>query len=456
MPSLGLSSYNFMLARQMLEHCRFAYKLYAQTCVYPMDPFYEAHGEGTLQTARDRLMAKVHEAKGTSADVKKFDPIEYDFTKTPNPHDGVVYRGGAKKEPYTLFHPRPLDKEIVYSRGFDLEGNAVGAAVQTASLTGSRRNCPFMGRTGMTKNHPDAGWQTWLGSVVYDPVKKVCVIVFRGSRSGVGSRALLQAQFKSAGSPDWVTDMNHLKDAKVQYLKGAHLACGFWFAYESCRKSLKAAYLEAVGNDAPKAIYITGHSLGGALAQCCYLDLMMGGELALAWLWKNLVTSATEIKCVPLSAPPIVLGKVSHRKLAMDVDATQILHYFCDKDVVHDSPLVTISGKKVGNWALGATTHALTSPYHLGTEIPLTNEHAFPDAHEPREVWRSLHASLDEEFWPNFNFDFLQSHGTFVTGLPKALEGELKAALEVSILSGAGHCPRQSVAGSGQKPRPSQ
>src|SRR4051812_38259106 len=36
-------------ARIMLEFCRFAYKAYAQTCVYPMDPFYESHGAGVWQ-----------------------------------------------------------------------------------------------------------------------------------------------------------------------------------------------------------------------------------------------------------------------------------------------------------------------------------------------------------------------------------------------------------------------
>lgn len=433
MPAIGLAAKNLKMARKMLEYCRFSYKLYAQTCVYPMDPFYEAHGEGTLQGARDRLMAKIHVDKGTQGDEKKFDPIEYDFTNTPNPHQGVIYRGGAKSEPYTLLHPRSIDKAIVSSRGFDLDGNAVGPAVATVSHTGALRNCPFMGRTGMTKNHPDSGWKSWLGSVVFDPATRVCVIVFRGSRSGVGSRALLQAQFKSIGSPDWVTDMNHLKEVKVPELKGAAMACGFWYAFASCRQSLIAAYHEAVGNAKPEAIYITGHSLGGGLAQCCYIDLMMGGELTRELVASKMMSNTAEIICYPISAPPVVLGKVSHRKLALSVDATQILHYFCDKDCVHDSPLVTGSVVKVGNWVMGSSTHPLTSPYHLGVEIPLANDNSFPDAHEPREVWRSLHASLDQEFWPTFTFDFLKSHGSFVTGLPSSLNADLKAAFQVSI-----------------------
>src|SRR5687767_8398230 len=104
-----------LTALEMLEYCRFAYKSYAQTCVYPMDPFYEAHGEGFVQGARDRVMAYVHDSLKLDDGSQKFDPIEYDLKRTPDPSKGIVYRGGVGKQPYILFQPRKLDNSICYA-----------------------------------------------------------------------------------------------------------------------------------------------------------------------------------------------------------------------------------------------------------------------------------------------------------------------------------------------------
>jgi hypothetical protein len=86
-----------LMARNCLELCRFAYKAYAQSCQFPMDPFYESWGPGfkVLESARDRLMAHIHDTLETpqSSDNRKFDPLLY-FSRTPNPHKGVVYQGG--------------------------------------------------------------------------------------------------------------------------------------------------------------------------------------------------------------------------------------------------------------------------------------------------------------------------------------------------------------------------
>jgi len=427
MKTYGDNSARLKRARQMLEYCRFSYKAYAQSCQFPLDPFYESWGPGfkMLPSARDRLIAHLHGKLKTNGNAKKFDPIKYILDRTPNPHKGVVYRGGLDTS-YILFQPRDLDKRISAAQGFDLKGKALPPATGLRA-TGNLRCGYFQGRTGMTENHPNSGWTSYLGAVVFDPAKKECVIVFRGSRSGSGERALAQAQFKSKGSPDWVTDMNHLKGIKVDKYGGATIAGGFHYAYESCKSSLLAAYRFAV-NAEPKTIYVTGHSLGGAIAQCGYLDITCGE-----------VGSALGIReqqprkfCFPISSPPVILGRASHQIIGMKADVSHVFHYYCPKDAVHASPLVDFSGAKFGNMFVAAFTHPSTDPFHMGCEISVPCDKAFPDAHEPDEVWKGLSGGKsDPAFWPTFELDVAKDT-SIVTKLPGGLGKDLQAAFESS------------------------
>lgn len=451
----GFSAKNMRIARQMLEHCRFSYKMYAQSCAYPMDPFYESHGHGG-DAARERLCKKIHSDLGSpreapnwravmpfvgrSTGVDKFDPVEYKLDETPNPHNGVIYRGCAretnfwgtkeKTEHYILFQPRPLDKSIASAKGFDLNGNAVDTGHTFGDATGDLRCAYFQGKTGLTKSHPTVGWPSYLGAVLYSPSKKRCVIVFRGSRSGVGGRALTGALFKSAGSPDWVTDMNWLKGPKVAKYDNAVMGAGFHYAYETCAKSLKAAFQEATRGSKPETIYFTGHSLGGALATVAYIDFVAGDLYkALGHTFgKNL-----QISCYPISAPPVILGREAHQKMGINVDASQIFHYFCPKDCVHASPLIEFSKLKLANGVVGVFSHPLTDPFHLGAEICLHNDSSFPDAHEVFEVYKGMHAgTLDPDFWPLVEFNFKSERGPFFSGVPTKLNKDLKNALKHS------------------------
>ncbi|MBL4850462.1 MAG: hypothetical protein JKY65_33510 [Planctomycetes bacterium] len=444
----GFSSKNMKIGRQMLEHCRFAYKMYAQGCAFPLDPFYESHGKGG-DGPRERLIKKIHQDLGSpkkaplwravmpfvgrSTGVDKFDPVEYTLDKAPNPHEGVVYRAGAKTEAFILFQPRPLDLSIARARGYDISGTLVDNNPTLTNPKGNLRCAYFQGKTGLTKTHPTVGWPSWLGAVLYDPTKKRCVITFRGSRSGVGGRAAGGAQFKSAGSPDWVTDMNWLKGVKVGKYDNAVMGAGFHYAYESCKDSLAAAFRAATKGSTPEKIYLTGHSLGGGLATVAYLDLVAGD------LYKDLGRSFgknTEIVCYPISAPPIILGKEAHQKIGVNIDASQIVHYFNPKDCVHASSLIDFSGYKLLNGVLGVFSHPLTDPFHLGTEICLGSKEGFPDAHEPVEVYKGMNSgTLDKDFWPTLTFDFEAKRAPFYSGLPSSLDQDLKDALKASTNS---------------------
>ena len=267
-------------ALMCLEFCRFAYKMYAQTCTHPMDPFYEVCGEQLVSDARARMMGAIHEELGTDENEVKFDPIRYHMGIAPNPAMGTVYRAGTEGDPYVCFQPRPIDKMAAYVMGVDINGEAtlypdLGPSQRKKGVS---RIAYFQGRTGMTKTWANSGWPSWFGAVVYNVENGELVVTFRGSRSGAGGRALSQALVYSMGSPDWVTDMQHLKGIKEPRFNDAYMVVGFWLAYLSCVESLEGAINGALNGAEIRRITFTGHSLGGALAQCAYLD-MVGGTL---------------------------------------------------------------------------------------------------------------------------------------------------------------------------------
>ena len=430
MPNYGSESHSMKLARKCLEYCRFAYKAYAQTCQFPMDPFYESWGAGfkLSASARDRLMESLHDGRSTPQQDRKFDPLLYHWDRTPNPHQGVVYRGGTDSN-YILFQPRPLDLSITAAQGFDEQGDRVDNGHALASNSGTVRCAYFQGRTGMTQNHPTAGWPSYLGAVLFDPARRTATIVFRGSRSGDGARALLGAQFKSRGSPDWVTDMNHLKGVPVDKYGGSTMACGFYFAYESCAASLEAAYRWAVNGVKPTTIYVTGHSLGGALAQCAYLDLTCG-ELGQVLGVKD---ASVRKYCFPISAPPVSHGRTAQHWLSRNADAANVRHYYNPKDVVHACDLVVPGKHSRANGAMQLGSHPLTAPYHMGSQVALDCNEEFPNAHEPEFVWQGMNGgNSDPGFWPTFGMNVV-SDTAIVTGLrDQALQPALKEALKHS------------------------
>jgi hypothetical protein len=404
---------DILVALDMLEHCRFAYKSYAQACTYPMDPFYESHGGGVWQGARDRVMAEVHKRAGTSELVAKFDPVQYNLDETPHPRRGVVYRSGTGDDPYILFQPRPLDLAIGFAKGVDIAGNDIKPA-DLEDSAGTKRCCHFQGMTGMTKESPGSGWRSWLGAVIYDAREQSIVVVFRGSRSGSGTRALAQALTQSKGSPDWVTDMEHLKGFDVPRFGNATFVVGFWLAYASCKASLEAAFYEALWNRQIKSIYFTGHSLGGALAQCAYLDFVAGDLLSKSGAMKA-IKKDVPINCYAISSPPIVLGDASLERVRSAVPFMAVHHYFAENDSVHDSPEVSTSGSSALNATMGFFAHPLTSTRHIGVEYRLASDASFPDAHEPEVVRKAMVAEVsrikqmglgpDRGFWPLLDLD---------------------------------------------------
>ncbi|MEY3211885.1 MAG: hypothetical protein RIT28_2366 [Pseudomonadota bacterium] len=428
-PTYTLNSASMATARSCLEYCRFAYKAYAQSAKFPMDPFFETWGEGFRKTsgARDRLMKHIHDVEHTlqSSDNRKFDPILYHLDRTPNPHDGVVYRGDID-DSFILFQPRALDKRIAHARCYNRFGRRADDGHALQGATGNLRCGYFQGKTGMTENHPTSGWPSLLGAVIYDPGAQEVTIVFRGSRSGDGTRAALGAQLKSRGSPDWVTDLNHLKPIAVDKYGGHKLSIGFHLAYESCAISLQKAYTYAVNGGAVRKIQVTGHSLGGALAQNAYLDLTCGTLGRTLGVQDGRVA----LSCVPISSPPVLIGIKAQRWASLYADAAAVHHFYNPRDAVHACDLLADHSKSFVFGATKALTHPINSPRHFGSQTALSAPDDFPIAHEPEAVWRGMHDGvLDPKFWPVFRLD-ITSPTPRVTGLPEmSLTLPLKRAL---------------------------
>lgn len=79
------------------------------------------------------------------------------------------------------------------------------------------------------------------------------VVTFRGTRT----------------NPDWIADLSALPGDFPYTPKRLRIHSGFAAVYDSCRQILMPALTNLSSS---KQLYITGHSLGGALAILCALD----------------------------------------------------------------------------------------------------------------------------------------------------------------------------------------
>jgi hypothetical protein len=103
-------------------------------------------------------------------------------------------------------------------------------------------------------------------------------IVFRGSRSG--KLRPKEAGFKEKGNPDWVTDFDLNQVVSDEELSAQGSVCrGFGTSIKSMLLPVEKAMTEihaAKAQKPPRSIYVTGHSLGAALA-CHFTSAMVCG-----------------------------------------------------------------------------------------------------------------------------------------------------------------------------------
>lgn len=324
-----------------------AYHLYGSSLLWPFDPYYEdLAGRGG---ARTELMQRVRGwavARGRSqttwpdAGTDLRGPGALAGQPTNALHDPIVYRYG-QVDPWRPCLNKPEGRWVRYETpraitdrigSLFVVRRAAGAAPGNTRLERISRTAPggatadandtllcFEGETGSKGGARDAASQSLMGFVLARtlPGQGYAVhIAFRGSRSGAGGRAVRQAlrDDEARGNPDWITDMgyNRLDPTGTGRLISTRgpVSRGFATAMAGTLPQLIAC-LEAVATERggpPVQISVTGHSLGGALAQH-FVSAVLQGEgygpegrgpnmpVALqAWPWRSL-------KLVTFSAP---------------------------------------------------------------------------------------------------------------------------------------------------------
>lgn len=316
-----------------------AYQLYGQSLIWPFDPYYEELAADKSQ--RTAMMGKVHAwAKGQGASQKSggkglkgyrgpgalnayadnptHDPIIYDYRLVHPWSDTITNAAGTWTEYLT---PKEITGRI--KRGY-ICYRPTGKPETTSSITGidqknARRDqdasdvlLAFEGGTGDKGEAGQPHSQSLMGFVLlrqktgggYD-----AHIAFRGSRSGSAARAAIQSfsDGDAKGNPDWITDLGYNKLSPGQ--GGALISTtgrvhrGFARSMQSILPQLmrclqKAAALKK--NKPPENVFVTGHSLGGALVQHFAAAVLLGNRYgpdgsgpAMAgplknWPWQNL------------------------------------------------------------------------------------------------------------------------------------------------------------------------
>lgn len=294
----------------------FAYQLYGQTLAWPFDPYYEESNNLSWDRAqfieRVRAWAKTEGAKqvkrGTGLDGYRgpgvlggfddnasHDPIVYRYDRLHPWSDTLTNADGVWTEYLT---PKEITQQIrdVYVC-YRETGQAEGAVAVDQLISAPGAHAPgardvllaFEGGTGDKGEAGQPASQSlmgfvllryWAGSDDYD-----VHIAFRGSRSGSAGRAVRQSFSDDGanGNPDWITDLGY--NPVGPETGGGHIATtgsvsrGFARSMASISPQLFRCLSEVANLGAggpPKRIYVTGHSLGGALAQHFVSTVLLG------------------------------------------------------------------------------------------------------------------------------------------------------------------------------------
>ncbi|MCJ8325320.1 MAG: lipase family protein [Rhizobiales bacterium] len=326
-----------------------AYQIYGQSLVWPFDPYYEERSNG--DNDRRKMMAKVKTwagKQGVAQVAKKpglnsyrgpgqlngfanngsHDPIIYNYNLI-DPWNQAITNADGKWIEYLT--PRQITANIKDTRVcYRPVGAPIGAAA-TAKIKRQHSNMSpnakgyllaFEGATGDKGEKAQPASQSLVGFILtrekadggYD-----IHISFRGSRSGSGGRAAFEAfnTSNARGNPDWITDLGYNRltasegGAYVSSVGEVHR--GFTKSMHSIMPTLMHCLAQVPGLKGgvkPDNIYVTGHSLGGALAQHFVSTILVGNQYGpdatgaklptalRAWPWKN-------IKLITFSAPRV-------------------------------------------------------------------------------------------------------------------------------------------------------
>ncbi len=291
-----------------------AYQIYGQSLVWPYDPYYEemaGRRDDVMQNVRDWATKKGREQTATNAGLNSIrgpgvlggfadnathDPILYNYSRI-DPWNNALTNANGKwteyltpraitgriKDAYICF--RPAGEPVT-----SVSINKIPVRNKRPSPDASDTLLVFEGGTGDKGEPGRPASQSLMGFVLVRDKANGGFdihISFRGSRSGSAGRAVIEAfsDGSASGNPDWITDLGYNRLASRQ--GGAIISTtgrvhrGFAQAMRSILPRLmpclgKAADLKA--GRAPANIYVTGHSLGGALAQVFVSAILQGNQ----------------------------------------------------------------------------------------------------------------------------------------------------------------------------------
>ena len=436
-----------------------AYQLYGQSLVWPFDPYYEE--ANTKRGARSKMMSKVHTWAARKGAEQVKSGVGINGFRGPGilngfldnrKHDPIVYRYG-QIYPWSSNLTNPLNSWTEYLVPNEITApikdvyvcyRKVGKPVNSIAIdkiTSERIQSMENGRdilfaieggTGDKGILGQPASQSLMGFVLmryYPGSSKYDIhIAFRGSRSGAGGRAAMQAlKDKDAkGNPDWITDLGYdligPEDGGGVITKSGSVSRGMTTCLVSICPNLfeglkKAAELSNFSS--PERIYVTGHSLGGGLAQVFVSAVLLGNQYApedmpaelKQWPWK-------QMKLITFGAPRVGSDdwaeKLTVENLSSEFFSTKVNPY--DKNALVPTDPTILPRLIDPKWPSGFRVLIPSDPIssekipggkHVGKTVyvnkPRVLDPLNPNfkAHEPANIRKRLFVGYDDPRIPS-------------------------------------------------------
>lgn len=325
-----------------------AYQLHGQSLIWPHDPYYEdlsnkTKGRATMVAKVQAWAAETGKTQSKTPQLDAYrgpgslngfpnsanhDPIIYNYDLIDPWNNAIMNAAGTWTEyltPRTItanikqvqvcYRPSGQPISATTSSEIERQHNHVAADAGDYLLA-------FEGGTGDKGEANQPASQSIMGFIMTrdNPNGSYDVhISFRGSRSGSAGRAVLQSFSgeNAKGNPDWITDLGY--DRLSPGAGGAFVSTvgkvhrGFVKSIKSIMPNLMNCLQKVPPlkeGVAPNNIYVTGHSLGGALAQQFVSSILMGNKFGPDGKGAGLAASLrgwpwTNIKLITFGAPRV-------------------------------------------------------------------------------------------------------------------------------------------------------